>query len=404
LQPLVQFDGTQTKVYPLQSMNTVTGSPATGYAATTSHWLFIYRAVGTGLGAADGDVLLTVSAAGYTGFGVEIEAIPLSTTWNMVNAAQTEGMAEFMVKIPMGCDPEAWFSMVIGTGTTVTRSILEIRNLPASAASMPLLSKRLYVKRDNGSIDFDATKHRENVARKEKGEEVKCDCSFCVTGKPFPTLETDKYPRLSCELANTSPFEYLPTGLDVVVDEAQEFVVSHAGGKPLFVGPFKEKPETVRPKDKTIRYGDADHPGPPKGTRGDLVKVHHCGRRIQELGGNLGNGKVWLPSSAATRAGFALLARRKFLPAGKDGKNKIQTTQARAKSVTKKPVSRVSSIKSDTRARTSRKRSQGQTRRKPSKKVSTKGVLLSAKSLSKRQKKNRAKRKKVKLASSSTSG
>jgi len=290
-------------------------------------------------------------------------------------------MLELLVQIPMGCDPTAWFS-IVAVGSSVARTIVEVRNIPATAAVMPFLEPRILVKRLDGVVDYQASLHLENVKKQEDGEDVKCACTYCVDDVSFPEEELKEYPKLDVSLVAETP--YSPFA-DVIGD------IEDLGDNLLRMS-VKGDAERRKPKKKQIiRIGEAKNPGPPKS--GHEVKVHHCGRQIKFLAGSVGHGKVWLPSSKETRAHFALMAQRKSVPVRKNGPNKIQAKAARAAPVTHGvPVSKPSAKRRAKRKRQSKGLASTPVLSKPKAKPQAKGVPVKS-GLSKGQKKRaRAKR------------
>jgi len=185
------------------------------------------------------------------------------------------------------------------------------------------------------------------VRRQESGEvDVKCDCQYCVDGVDPPLGEVKRNPKLATVLTVDQAEE---SPVDVLTDAVRELTRVEKKGWSLF-GPncevvAVEPVSRVRPKDKTVRVGEAKNPGPPKAgsehffRRGHQVPVHSCTAQLARLQGFV-KARTKLPSSESTRVAIAraVVARKPPTQRNVRQRNKKAPTSNGAKSATKKRV------------------------------------------------------------------
>jgi len=303
----------------------------TSFSSSSQYWKIKLRAKGTHFAAGTVGTANTLpfqyDFTTFTGYGVILNVAtvgPDATLWNFADSSHDYAQAEFQILIPTNADPTCWFGIQIkndGTTATVTEMVMELQNLPQSAAITPFMAKSVeHVKKENGEIDFQADKHVRNVRRRDAGEvDVKCNCQYCLDGVEVPLGERQRNPELKVHLVVDQEEE---SPVDLLTDAVKELAAVEKSGWSLF-GPncrtvVGVEPVTkIRPKDKTVRIGEAKNPGPPKFgqetlfRRGHQIPVHSCSAQLARLQGIL-KAKTKLPSSQSTRAavGRAVVARK----------------------------------------------------------------------------------------------
>jgi len=372
------------------------------------------------------DPPFTFDFTAYTGFGVVSSSATIESNLQWVHST-TSGVASQLVKIPLNCDVGAFFT-VVANAATVTSCSMRAFALPLGAIGPATPGPRNWVKKVDGSIDYDAMKHRENEIRSANGEEVKCDCAYCQNGddivgdfvdgqswgeKFIPDDSKVETPKLKLEIDLVAPLvtkeksgDSTPVKVDVaelVWDTAQERIVP---------GPILATSALVRiPKQQFkpefVRVGEAKKPGPgDKALRADHIPVHHCGKYTAFLSGNPYRGTV--PTKFAhtlVQSSAEALRARRAIHTGK----LVAVLQPRQVLAKQKKVSSTSQLLPSRPnwqpAKRSRKASKKNSR-KPSKKRSVKpskakeDVLHSSVNNGKGKKKKKKKKKKVTLRSS----
>ena len=328
--PYMEYDTatTETRLYPLQVFNPLSGDTYLEYAPCQSQWVVEVDAEGTHFRAGDGTVgtggTLVVDATTFTGYGVSIldsndptyfcsfaNAVDSVSKHEhsdepLVSGQGTKAHARFVMTIPVNCDTNAFIGLKFPTNTTavtVTKVSIRLNNIPVLSLVSRLVNPTMYVKHLDGSIDFAATaheKHKQSQVDVPLDEQTSCPCSYCVSGKPLPKGEVDPYDEKKMDTAPSTPVPM------VGLMSSSSPTTSHNSWTTVSRKPLKLCSDVVIHK-KFSRIGEAKNPGPDQPVfRGDQVKLHQCGHGLQLMPDGAPPRVVPLKSLRPTRAQAAV--------------------------------------------------------------------------------------------------
>lgn len=354
LSPLVSIEDSGTAIYPLQKANTTSGEIVTAYSPSDQYFLMTLRfegthfATGTGIGVGDTGPI-EVNFTDFGGYGcILITGGNFNpAVWCFANGAKTLAMAAFMYKVPMNCDPQAYFTLALrndGTPVTVANAGINIFALPSIMQTYAPLMSRVYPKNPDGTIN-----HALNRRLRQQEEETEENKD--TTGASSPLLVAPG------DLSN-------PSVLDPVLP-----LTSYVVSSPFALSNCPVLDQRVRPKDKTVRYGEAKNPGPNDGiypTRGPSfrVLVHNCAKQISHLQGRLPPHAVKQPPARATRdfQSSRVVSKNRPSLAFQKRKNPVQVPQVQQRS---KPAPKRAKIPNHKNPVLSKKRSRKVRRPRP---------------------------------------
>jgi hypothetical protein len=240
LNPKFAFNSTLnvTQMFPLQSLQTITGETVLNPNSSERFWVFHFYAIGTVITA------FTLTASGAGGVApviVNNTNDPMNQLF-IINSGATAAIGTRMIQIPLGASPNGYLSWTL-TATTVTTFQIRMYET-ASVMSTTTPSPHLIVSNPDGTTNIARTIHADFLSKHVDGDMTVCPCSDCVAARNAVDDKNDD-----------DSTDYLAPLERRIVHDIQDVL----DGSDDLQSTFSK---VVRKKDKAIRYGEAKNPGP----------------------------------------------------------------------------------------------------------------------------------------------
>jgi hypothetical protein len=261
-------DGTN-RVYPLRTFSDLTGVVSNSYASSDQYFRVDFRFEGTVFnqtsGVTTGPVRLNFTD--YTGYGLVLvtTSTPDPAVWDFANDTQVACMASVLIKVPMNCDPGAYFE-VSCAATTVTNASMTITAVTQLSAIQTSYMPTSYPKNKDGTINHKLLLEQRVAREKKESEEDDGDSKVST---PL-VVEVDS---LCVSEAHANMWKKTPQGLY-----------------------FTDKVANLREIKKVKNPGEAKNPGPT-----GRLQVHNCTKQLAFLQGYISKGAVVATPRRVTR-------------------------------------------------------------------------------------------------------